>query len=267
MKIAIIGCSFAGGVYSTEKQSVQIAKEIEIDEHVLDHFKGWPYEIHKKYNIETHLFCHEGNGLLGTRFFIDEIIQHLGLDFFDKILISISSNEPRQILYKDYKFKINDSKENFYYYNILENKGEGWISDTINLWQLRKKFKITDTDKHNLLLAVTEYARSQFAKTQLIHTLNYIEKLNEAYNYNKILMFPYGWLQNELHDDEFFSLKQLKLYKTFKCYEDQSFSKFVAKSFDVNKLTVMDKFHHNEKGQKLLIDLYLKDILDKFING
>ena len=80
-------------------------------------------------------------------------------------------------------------------------------------------------------------------------------------------MFPYGWLQNELHDDEFFSLKQLKLYKTFKCYEDQSFSKFVAKSFDVNKLTVMDKFHHNEKGQKLLIDLYLKDILDKFING
>ena len=28
----------------------------------------------------------------------------------------------------------------------------------------------------------------------------------------------------------------------------------------------MDNYHHNEKGQKILLDVYLKDILDEFMN-
>ena len=34
----------------------------------------------------------------------------------------------------------------------------------------------------------------------------------------------------------------------------------------LDDITVMDNYHHNEKGQKILLDVYLKDILDKFMN-
>jgi len=263
MRLAIIGCSFAGGVYTDKTQKIQIAREMVIDESILDPFKGWPYNIHKKYNIETHMFTHVGDGLLATRFFIDEIIQHYGLDYFDKIIISTSISEPRVMLYKDYKFKISENKDNFYCYNINKNTGQDWLPDHINLWQLKRKFNITDTDtKHNILLGVCDYARSNYAKTQIIHTLNYIDSLG-----SKFLIFPYGWLKGELIAEEFLSLDLLKNYKNFKCYKNQSFTKFLVRNYPDEKLTVMDDFHHNERGQEILLNEYLKDILEEFMNA
>ena len=49
MRIAIIGCSFAAGVYNPECTKKQIAIDAFAEDYIIDHFKGWPYELHKKY--------------------------------------------------------------------------------------------------------------------------------------------------------------------------------------------------------------------------
>ena len=175
MKIAIIGCSFAAGVYNPKPTKKQVAIDAFAEDYTIDHFKGWPYELHKKYNTETHLFCHGGNGLFGTRFFIDEIISNYGLDFFDKIIISLSSSEPRQVLYKEYTFGIRESKENFFYYDILSNSGQGHLPDFINLWQLKTRFNLIKEDdktKRDPLFGVVNYARSNFAVKEIDHILS-----------------------------------------------------------------------------------------------
>lgn len=272
MKIAIIGCSYAAGVYNPKTTKKQVAIGTFSEDHSIDHFKGWPYELHKRFNVETHLFCHEGDGLFGTRFFINEIISNYGLDFFDKIIISLSSNEPRRMLYKKYTFGIRESNDNFYYYNILSNSGEDYLPDFINLSQLKTKFSSAEDDaraKRNLMLGTVNYSRSNFAVTEINHILDYIETLNTN---SKFLMFPYGWLSD---DGAVFtgvtstclSLEKLKTLSAFKCYKNQSFSKYVTRNYNVKDVTVMDSFHHNELGQITLLDVYLKDILDKFMNA
>ena len=267
MKIAIIGCSFAAGVYNPKPTKKQVAIDAFAEDYTIDHFKGWPYELHKKYNTETHLFCHGGNGLFGTRFFIDEIISNYGLDFFDKIIISLSSSEPRQVLYKDYTFGIRSSKDNFHYYNILTNLGKDYLPDFINLWQLKAKFnlvKYDDRTKRDPLFGIINYARSNFAVKEIDHILSYINSLNTN---SKFLIFPYGWLENEGGiADTCLSLEKLKTLSAFKCYKDQSFSKYITRNYELDNITVMDNYHHNEKGQKILLDVYLKDILDEFMN-
>ena len=264
MRIAIIGCSFAAGVYNPVPVKKQIAIDAFAEDYTIDNFKGWPYKLHKKYNVETHLFCHGGDGLFGTRFFIDEIISNYGLDFFDKIIISLTSSEPRRILYKDYTFGIRTSKDNFYYYNILSNLGKDHLPDFINLWQLKAKFDLTKHDARDPLLGAVNYSSSNFAAKEIDHVLDYIETLNIN---SKFLMFPYGWLNNEEGlPNTCLSLEKLKTLSAFKCYKDQSFSKYITRNYELDDVTVMDNYHHNEKGQKILLDVYLKDILDEFMN-
>lgn len=270
MRLAIIGCSFAGGVYSEEQTKVKISKNKEISVNIIDAFKGWPYELHKKYNIETHLFSHIGDGLFATRFFIDEIIHHYGLSFFDKIIISTSVFEPRVLLYKDYKFGVSKNKNNFFYYDVLASKDtvEDYLPNHINLWQLKENFDRSDQDlRYNLLAGVAKYARSNYARKGIVHILNYIDSLGP-----KFLIFPYGWLDNEFpltqkfQNENFLSYDLLKKYKNFKCFKKQSFTKFLVRNYDDTKLTVMDGMHHNEEGQKILLNVYLKDILEEFLN-
>ena len=267
MRIAIIGCSFAAGVYNHELTKKQIAIDTFVDDYIIDHFKGWPYELHKKYNAETHLFCHGGDGLFGTRFFIDEIISNFGLDFFDKIIITLSSGEPRRMLYKDYTFGVRNSQKDFYYYDILSNSGHGHLPDFINLWQLKARFNLIKDDERNKqdpLLGVADYSSSNFAAKEIDHVLDYIETLNIN---SKFLIFPYGWLSNEEDiTNTCLSLEKLKTLSTFKCYKDQSFSKYITRNYELKDVTVMDNYHHNERGQKILLNVYLKDILDEFMN-
>ena len=267
MRIAIIGCSFAAGVYNPECTKKQIAIDAFAEDYIIDHFKGWPYELHKKYNVETHVFCHNGDGLFGTRFFIDEIICNYGLDFFDKIIISLTSSEPRRMLYKDYTFGIRTSQKNFFYYDILSNSGQGYLPDFINLWQLKARFNLVEDDdktKRDPLLGVVDYSRSNFAVKELDHILSYIDSLNTN---SKFLIFPYGWLKEErVIPATCLSLKKLKTLSAFKCYNNQSFSKYITRNYELKDVTVVDNFHHNEDGQITLLDVYLKDILAEFMD-
>ena len=119
-------------------------------------------------------------------------------------------------------------------------------------------------NKQDPLLGVVNYSSSNFAAKEIDHVLDYIETLNIN---SKFLMFPYGWLNNEEGlPNTCLSLEKLKTLSAFKCYKDQSFSKYITRNYELDDVTVMDNYHHNEKGQKILLDVYLKDILDEFMN-